>query len=396
MPGSKQLSDRYGTCYRTLHAALQHLREQGLVESYRRGYRVTPLHVDQPMSSIVLVAPTVTFRGQGFWGPINGYDRQFEYECRSSGVRAGRMGFSWNENESGFIDPDTNEPIPEPLGDDHSTLGYLMVMISYAAGSAAALHRLAATGKPVAVLDMQGRYRREMHRPGSLVRVLSLADSYTGGLSVGRYLLDRGHSRVAFISQPSDDWALQRLDGVREAFREAGHPNGVAAVVGDMSEPEIRKAATFDRDFGRLRRAYHRWRGDHYDLLVNQFDFLFDVFYPNTFLNTVALRDFYNGLCDRVIADKGITAWIAPSDRNATWAMHYLHDHGVEVPRQIALISFDDSNAALSGGITSYSFNAESTVRNSIEHILRPSTFRSLERQIEVQGSVVERASTRR
>lgn len=394
IPWSKQLTDRYGTSYRTLRAALQHLCELELLERHGRGYRVRPLHASAPGAAITLVAPMASFRGEGFWGPITGYPRQFEIAVRNCGLRPTRIGFSYDEAVTGFTDPDTTHPAAERDWAHDSVLGYLFVLTLYAPAAIAALHRVASTGKPVAVLDLQGRYHHGRYRFSPNVRVLSLADSFTGGLAVGRYLVDRGHKRAAFVSHDTPSWVAQRLEGVRKAYREAGAPRGVVAVLGDRSGSQIRHESGFDRDFAALYEYYKRWRGDRYNLLINQLDYQFEVQYPQATINMIALRDFFNRLCATVAGHDDITALIAPSDRQAGWALVYLREHGIAVPGRMAVIGFDDSSAAVNAGITSYSFNAESTISNSIEYILRPSTFRGLQRKIEVEGSIVERAST--
>ncbi|KIF78224.1 hypothetical protein QR77_39460 [Streptomyces sp. 150FB] len=68
------------------------------------------------------------------------------------------------------------------------------------------------------------------------------ADNYTGGLLVGRHLLELGHRRIAGILGPLDHpYVQERRSGLREALREAGlEPDPELEAETDFAEALIR------------------------------------------------------------------------------------------------------------------------------------------------------------
>lgn len=68
------------------------------------------------------------------------------------------------------------------------------------------------------------------------------ADNYTGGLLVGRHLLELGHRRIAGILGPLDHpYVQERRNGLREALREAGlEPDPALEAETDFAEALIR------------------------------------------------------------------------------------------------------------------------------------------------------------
>ncbi|GAA2850484.1 hypothetical protein GCM10010517_07950 [Streptosporangium fragile] len=117
-------------------------------------------------------------------------------------------------------------------------------------------------------------------------------DNAGGAAAAVRHLLDRGRSRIAAISGPPDVTAAQeRLRGYRETLREAGHRLIVA--VGDLTHASGAEA---------MRRL---------------------------------LRD-----------DPGLDAVFAAGDLMALGALRVLHESGRRVPDDVAVVGFDDIEAA--------------------------------------------------
>jgi DNA-binding LacI/PurR family transcriptional regulator len=91
----------------------------------------------------------------------------------------------------------------------------------------------------------------------------------------------------------------------------------------------------------------------------------------------------------------GVHAWVLPSDYETFFALHFLRERGVQVPRRISLIGFDDEKLALRFNLSSYNFKFSAIAQRTISFILNPShiLFRNTPR-IECEGIVVERGSS--
>ena len=90
------------------------------------------------------------------------------------------------------------------------------------------------------------------------------------------------------------------------------------------------------------------------------------------------------------------TTWVTPNDVLSISAVEFLRSRGVEVPRQKAVIGFDDSTYAYEYGVTSYNFDLIGITRDIFSYILNPShsEFRSQQRKKECRGFIIEREST--
>jgi DNA-binding LacI/PurR family transcriptional regulator len=104
--------------------------------------------------------------------------------------------------------------------------------------------------------------------------------------------------------------------------------------------------------------------------------------------------------CKEALADRGITAWVGYNDEIALLALDFLQSHRVPVPRHISVVGFDDTLEGFGRGLTSYSFNVEGIVSQTLEHFLAPVSSRRAGRSpsevITVPGTMVERVTCAR
>lgn len=117
-----------------------------------------------------------------------------------------------------------------------------------------------------------------------------LADEYGGGRAAAASVFTRGHREVAFIGGPRNDYACkERRRGFADASREAGlRPTDLVHRYGDYSI------------------------GSGYDL------------------------------ASEVVAEHGSTALVCGNDRMAIGALLALHALGLECPRDVSIVGFDD------------------------------------------------------
>lgn len=84
--------------------------------------------------------------------------------------------------------------------------------------------------------------------------------------------------------------------------------------------------------------------------------------------------------------------WVAASDSVALHCLHWLRKQGVQVPRDLGLVGFDDSREALRNGLTSVRFDVEAMARAMVRQVLMPGVSRK--RLTRYEGMVIVRDST--
>jgi DNA-binding LacI/PurR family transcriptional regulator len=75
----------------------------------------------------------------------------------------------------------------------------------------------------------------------------------------------------------------------------------------------------------------------------------------------------------------------------AVECIDFLHERGVQIPRRISVVGFDDSIEAQIHGLTSYNFNSIGVARGMLAHLLNP---HPVDDFTEIPGTVVERRTS--
>ncbi|MGW5970362.1 LacI family DNA-binding transcriptional regulator [Streptomyces sp. NPDC055186] len=190
--------------------------------------------------------------------------------------------------------------------------------------------------------------------PRSAAETLTSVDSdnYGGARQAVEHLLGRGRRRIAHITGRLDVYGAQRrVDGYRDALRDAGHEvDDLLIEAGDFSEEGGRHAMT--------------------------------------------------ALLER---SPGLDAVFAASDVTAAGARHALREAGRRIPDDVALVGYDDSAIArhMDPPLTSVRQPIEEMGHRMIDLLLaeiadrRPSASRGLERrQVVLATELVERTSS--
>ena len=98
-----------------------------------------------------------------------------------------------------------------------------------------------------------------------------------------------------------------------------------------------------------------------------------------------------------LIADRGVTAWVAANDEVGVACLRLLRDRRVDVPGQVSVAAFDDTFLALVNDLTSYDFAADAVTGAMVNSLVAPS-WPPLQREpatlVEIAGFVNERGST--
>ena len=75
-------------------------------------------------------------------------------------------------------------------------------------------------------------------------------------------------------------------------------------------------------------------------------------------------------------------------------ALRFLRRKGIRLPRDLSLVSFDDTIAGYTNGLTSYNFNIPAIVNAMVEHVLAPNRAGWRGRVVEISGMVLERQTS--
>jgi len=250
LPIPKELEKKYGVCYRTLKRTLSALESEGYIAAYKRTYRIVKRTPDPNRNTIVLVA-----RGNDLaeleisTSRSREHHRSLERICGQSGLRIRFVPCFYIGTELQGLDT-IRRLLDEASGGD-SVLGFILWTVALDPRFAQeVLHQLGRSQKPVAVLDeINSPLLYLIGKGWPALRYFTMATSRQPGRKMARYLLSLGHRRAAwFCYRENDDYALARLDGMREEFRAAGIGDAVVVVtVGAQREQAgVSEAAVSD------------------------------------------------------------------------------------------------------------------------------------------------------
>ncbi|MBD3242737.1 MAG: GntR family transcriptional regulator, partial [Chitinivibrionales bacterium] len=390
LPRMADLCDRYGVCSRTMRKVLSSLHEDRWLERQLRGYRVAMQTAPPSRNRIVLIARgSQNFRFGGAGAPHLAEEyRYLEQKCIQAGLKLDIVHFDY-DTDNRFVDSHGRSTFVPRADSLATTLGFMVWDQGLRGlGLDDLIARLSAYGKPVAILDVDGIDFGKHIQTGSLTRVFTLGRESLCGEVVGRYLLGLGHRTVVFLSCAD---FLDRYRGIEKEYRKAGLDHGVALVRGDTGVPgsgpvttRVVAAALSDRN-----NPLYPLR----ESIVMNLD--------RIATSQEALNALYGleRLCEKALSVPHATAWVAESDYVALRALQFLADRGMQVPRDLSVIGFDDIEIAFHNGLTTYNFNIEAIMQAMVEHILRPvpySPSRGPGKRIVIEGRVISRRTTAR
>jgi DNA-binding LacI/PurR family transcriptional regulator len=394
LPSLKALRQRYGVSYHTLRRTLEALTAEGaLAGSGRTLLLATPSL--RPEHATAAGKARVVFVSHGS-GPHNlDFDdpragdllRSLERECSFAGVGLDVVGYDDHNPR--------RPPSAAGLAPREWVLGYLL-FLDQIRDPAGLLERLAGSGKPIAVLSTAAAFSELPSTTRSPTRLFISGFTPTCGLDVGRYLVQLGHRRVAFISPyHGGEWSQNRLAGLRQAFAQAGQSDAVREYTrGEYRHnDEYLRAASRGMSPGRqtllppFPRPMPRLLAADIASLREQ--------YLNLLRDREILRHFVP-LFEQALAEPGVTAWVCVIDYIALLALRFLEGRGVAVPRRLSVIGFDDLPQSLGRGLSTYRFDMATLAHDMLAHVLRPDwrPLAAMPRTVEIAGMVVERATS--
>ncbi|MBD3241658.1 MAG: GntR family transcriptional regulator [Chitinivibrionales bacterium] len=390
LPTSKELCARYHVSAPTMRKVLSYLADTGELEPTGGGYAPSSRSRATRSAYVCLMARASPIRPyQSLTERNMSLLREIEDECNARGIRL----------ELEIVDYDPHNRL-EPkvafrrmpmLHEGALFLGFLIIGTAIdPLNTSRMIKQCLDTGHRVCFFDDDLRRNPDGFVRSSRLRTISLGGDSSSGLAVGRHLLKLGHRRMAFLYQsPLPVWAADRLQGMRDAYAEAGLPADVTPfrVSRSFSEP-VDSAALMRRAIEQLEPGSAR------DALRRT---LYRLLHP---LTTIwwdeNQRERFERHMDALLAHEDRTAWVCESDQLAIRVRDSLRIRGVDVPGRVSLAGFDDVAEAMFEGLTSYCFNLRGVARYAVDTLLSPRRpgERARRSPVVVQGYVSERGST--
>jgi len=391
LPVTKILADSYGVCVRTMTKAILSLCKSGRLNQEPRGYRVPFARSVRTGSSIILIAAE---DGNGNISMENArtgdYLRFLEQECAKRRVR---LQIALFNDQTGRLElPFQLRRLFEDQGVQSQVIGAIIWQSGIDRHNWIDLaYRFGSLQKPFALLDENGT--RTL--PGVLFRshrakLFTLGFSIKAGEMMGRFLIEKGHKEVLYVSPVHGSlWSQNRLAGLRAAFESAGFNKAVTAA----TDPNYLLPFQFrDKVSGSLQSGLDRLRCPEASYL------------PAFLLTVKTLKEKSPAILERgayaahvhdmlsVSLDKGRhTAIVAADDDTAVSCLDYLINRKIKVPDEISVAGFDDTLDASVRGITSYNFNGGTAMHMMVSFILDPKRGHSDNPCVELPGNIIER-----
>jgi DNA-binding LacI/PurR family transcriptional regulator len=390
IPPATELCRRYGVSFAVVRKALDDLLDDKVIVRHKTRFRINRPEPAPRYSSILFVGTSyrtgkLVMLNERFREVV----RVMEQECAGAGVSFAQMG---------FLDNETGERLREVRRRDRHmgyllwSLGPLRTMFDYFISLLAELNR------PVAIIDEMGDYSLPGHLARSkLVKVFRIAGA-RAGMSAARHCIDLGHRRIAYLSPFHElGWSQWRLQGAAEAMKKAGiEEEPVACTFGNLNMTGVEAPVHLRRTLNEIRalaNAIPRGPGTRLEParaeILNGTEILED---------TARMRRAYTPLFESMLSRRRITSLIICNDLTATMATDYLEERGVTIPRDLSVVSFDDSELAYQYGLTSYNFCFDRIAHTAFSFILQPHSrhYANTGPYIECEGMIMKRESTSR
>ncbi len=380
LPRSKQLLIRYGVCHQTLRKALASLEQGGALVRRSKSWHIVG-NAPRTTSSTVLFIEWVS--GQAV---VNALDT----ECSRMGLRLQIVRLFPRERLF-----ETLAQLRAGSG-DKPVVGVLLAIT----GGSPAQYREILTAitpfeRPIAILDQTGGATGVSLPGGRAVRVVTIAANREPGRLMGRFLLNNGHRRAAFISAVHhENWSRARYAGMEEVFRRVPGARLVEVFDERGRSPQAHSTQVAADLFWLTEKLLSRERPRHRRLARCLRRMSTEL---SAAMAWAYVEEGLGPLMERALAMPGVSAWVAANDPMALACTEFLRSRGVRVPEDMSVAGFDDSLAAFTADLTSYNFNRTAAVRAAVSYLVSGPARggASGPRTVEIDGFVTPRGSTR-
>lgn len=263
--------------------------------------------------------------------------------------------------------------------------------------SAECLRKLLVFNIPISAWVEDHRILRMVDYHGPAKKKLSFFDSSYSilpGYEVGRYLIGKGHKRIAYISPfHKSPWSQNRLAGLKKAAMVYQDIRIIPYVSTEyLNDYFFMIKITGESSFGKklvsgVAERLHPFLRNR----IASIQYEHDILLRDNMIFTVC-EEFIN----EASKDSSITAWVCANDHIAVLITDYWNYCSVPLSQRPALIGFDNSFKSFERNISSYEFNTFGEVQNMLNHLLYPNSTCLLNGSPEVKlsGRIVERNSS--
>jgi DNA-binding transcriptional regulator YhcF (GntR family) len=403
LPSCKELQGLYNVSYPTLKKVLESLVEQDIIKTHQRGYIVPALAKSESSARIVVIG--CGWEDGTLWIDYQdkNYFRILESECIQSKISLDIVVYCRQSDQICFIDTVSRKPYTLS---NENVLSFIVIVANLKISPEEVLQKLLLLKKPVAVLDVVGGWEASPRMLNNYYfRLFTVTTSMHPPQWVGRYMLNLGHSEIAFISPFHKAlWSQQRLRGIKELYRDAGLVNNVHPFVLDRYAFQwdyLQEDFDNPEDIKALIAGYNKWQNYADSKFIRKFGHYNYTIFKYLSEWNCATGEIYHRmmpLFERALENKRISAWVMANDYTATLALDYLKKNNKRVPEDLSVISFDNTIDAMENQLTSYDFNLNGIVSIMLRYALRPSSVASPQGKVavEAEGTIIERRSTAR
>ncbi len=402
LPAYKTLQGRYGASYATVRHALEELGRDGFVERIGRRYRVPEHRIVRTRNTVVLIA----FGGEQRGSALPSYQsprsvqhlQSIQHACVRAGLHLELITPHYSDGRLQGMQAVREAAHTETVL-HRSILGFVVWDITLPRDTVGEILRtVTATGRPVALLNETGRQVVPWTVSRSAqFKQFTLAASGRAGRVVGDFLLRKGHRRLAYVdTSVPDTISGSRMAGLRDAARAAGIDDGIVAVYPGADVPVEQLRGDMGRLFrlgDRIMRETVRERRSSPEMMRTRIETETVLAIDNAAIRRRNRERLFAALQRRELS-RGASAWVAYNDLTAADCLDFLESHGIAVPRDIAVVGFDDSLTAIYHQLTSYNFGGDACMHAMIEHIVNPAATARLAQPVELDGYVMERRTT--
>lgn len=402
LPPAKLLCERYGCSPATMRKALRMTEEQGYTRSHKRSYEISPSEAGNQRNTLVLISRGDSDNNCAFPSPLSyGNMINLEHECSRHGLTLRHVAYDAVRDR--LVGKGEYSAFPDRIPARRTILG--VVVWSMALGETqltrifSALRRLRV---PVAIYDEMGIMAGipVSQRPTRHC-VFAQHMSYRAGVKVAQACLALGHRRVAYISLArSAAVPDQRWCGLQHTFASRG--NGSEAVFITSDEPRSARAnrAVTERVLAEIGARLHAdMRRSSLDTrnsaaLWDALHLQVGLIYRQLWALPILIGKF-----ETALADDAISAWVLFNDDGTFRARNFLESCGKQVPGDLSLVGFDNSEMAYSNGLASYRFNNQALTSALVSYLLgadMPSRFKSSPHTVDIDGEVLNHGSLRK
>ena len=396
LPTLKELGARYGASFLTLKKALRALEGGVILHGGPGAYSVASLR-PPPRSTLVYLA----------WGDENGqlkFGTPFDHEiigalgneCARAGIRLEKLLYVpqgdrllfWHGRKSYATLPDWCR----------EAFGFLLRTVCSRDVVPELVPRVAALGKPLAVLDEMGSpHFPKLHGRYPNLAVFRHTISGTPARQMGAHLAGLGHREVAYISPFHDTvWSQNRLASLQDCYRGLGpgykvHP--YTLTIGYQLPFEEEDSSAVDAIYQSVEKARKSWK-DEFPPLQG----IMEKLRPH--MRSVVWREWVLEqlipTLENALRRKETTAWVCADDDTALLCLEFLRRKGLRPPRDLTLAGFDDTGEGARVDLTSYNFDFPKFFHGVVLRLLDPPTLTlARSRQpIEIEGRIVDRGSS--